>query len=81
MYVAPRGLISILLFFAIPESQLIADFNPTIFLIVIIGSNLVMTYGLMKFQGEGESEGEGEGEGESEGEGEDEVEMSVRGTG
>ena len=49
IFVAPRGLITILLFFGIPESQIIADFNPAILLIVILGSNLVMTYGLMKF--------------------------------
>ena len=50
IYIAPRGLITILLFFGIPESQLITNFNPAILLIVILGSNLVMTYGLMQFK-------------------------------
>ena len=54
IYVAPRGLITILLFFAIPTSQLLPNFNPSILLIVILGSNLIMTYGLMKFKPEGE---------------------------
>ncbi len=50
VYVAPRGLITILLFFAIPEAQVLVNFNSAILLIVIIGSNLVMTYGLMKYK-------------------------------
>ena len=53
IYIAPRGLITILLFFAIPESQLIDGFMPATLLVVILVSNLIMTYGLMKYKPEG----------------------------
>lgn len=49
-HVAPRGLITILLFFAIPEEVAIEGFRPAILLMVILVSNLIMTYGLMKYE-------------------------------
>ncbi len=43
IYIAPRGLITILLFYAIPESVELKTFNPGILLFVIIGTSLIMT--------------------------------------
>jgi len=43
VYIAPRGLITILLFYAIPESVELETFNPGILLFVIIGTSLIMT--------------------------------------
>jgi NhaP-type Na+/H+ or K+/H+ antiporter len=43
LFIAPRGLITVLLFFAIPEEAEIASFEPGILLFVIIGTSLIMT--------------------------------------
>ena len=43
IYVAPRGLITILLFYAIPAEFQLASFNSGILLFVIIGTSLIMT--------------------------------------
>lgn len=43
LFVAPRGLITVLLFYAIPEEAQIATFEPGILLFVIIGTSLIMT--------------------------------------
>jgi len=43
----PRGLISILLFYSIPNSQLLEMANEGLLFIVIIGTSLVMTLGLL----------------------------------
>ncbi len=48
LYIAPRGLITILLFYSIPSQHQIADFSPAILLLVIICSSLIMMYGLIK---------------------------------
>ncbi|HFA47967.1 MAG TPA: sodium:proton exchanger [Bacteroidetes bacterium] len=48
LYIAPRGLITILLFFAIPATYMIEEFDSGILLYVILISSLVMTYGLIK---------------------------------
>ena len=45
LWIAPRGLITVLLFYAIPASHQTAAFNPAILLFVIIVSGLVMTAG------------------------------------
>ncbi|MDH5603991.1 MAG: cation:proton antiporter, partial [Cyclobacteriaceae bacterium] len=50
IYIAPRGLITILLFFGIPDELMLEGFRPAILLLVILGSNFLMTYGLMKFK-------------------------------
>jgi len=47
--IAPRGLITLLLFYSIPEELLNPAFNDGILLFVIIITSLVMTYGLIKF--------------------------------
>jgi len=43
LFVAPRGLITVLLFYAIPKEAQIATFEPGILLFVIIGTSLIMT--------------------------------------
>ncbi|MDH5399598.1 MAG: hypothetical protein OEX02_15720, partial [Cyclobacteriaceae bacterium] len=57
LFIAPRGLITVLLFFSVPESLAIEGFRPAILLLVILASNIVMTYGLMKHKPE-ETKGE-----------------------
>lgn len=47
-FIAPRGLITILLFFAIPAAYQIEAFDPGIILYTIIITSLVMSYGLIK---------------------------------
>ncbi|MGB0839096.1 MAG: cation:proton antiporter [Chitinophagales bacterium] len=47
LFLAPRGLITILLFYAIPTSLTLESFDPGILLYVIIISSLIMTYGLI----------------------------------
>jgi Sodium/hydrogen exchanger family len=54
LFIAPRGLITILLFFVIgahPEYA-IKDFNPGILLFVILISSIVMTWALIRYRGE-----------------------------
>lgn len=46
-WIAPRGLITVLLFFSIPLEFQDGNFNPAILLIVILASNFVMSGGLM----------------------------------
>ncbi|MFY0598676.1 MAG: cation:proton antiporter [Cyclobacteriaceae bacterium] len=55
--IAPRGLITLLLYYSIPSEFKIPDFNEGILLFIIIISSLLMTYGLIKF---GNKEGEKE---------------------
>ena len=54
LYIAPRGLITILLFFVISAHPryMIKDFNPGILLMVILVSSLVMTWALIRYRGE-----------------------------
>lgn len=47
LYIAPRGLITILLFFAIPTSMQNENFKPGILLFTILISSLIMTYSLV----------------------------------
>jgi NhaP-type Na+/H+ or K+/H+ antiporter len=49
LLVAPRGLITVLLFFSIPEEFQVAEFEPGILLFVIIVSSILMAVGLIKF--------------------------------
>lgn len=48
LWIAPRGLITILLFFAIPEDLMFEGFNNGILLYVIIISSLIMTFALIR---------------------------------
>ena len=47
VFVAPRGLITVLLFYSIPSEAQIEDFEPGILLCVIIGTSLIMTFAMI----------------------------------
>ncbi|MFA9371593.1 MAG: cation:proton antiporter [Labilibaculum antarcticum] len=47
LFIAPRGLITVLLFYSIPAEAQIADFEPGILLCVIIGTSLIMTFAMI----------------------------------
>jgi len=47
LFIAPRGLITILLFYAIPVEVEVAGFEPGILLFIIIGTSLIMTFALI----------------------------------
>jgi NhaP-type Na+/H+ or K+/H+ antiporter len=53
-YVAPRGLITILLFYSIPEDLISNSFQPGVILWVIILTSIYMTFGLIKYSKEPE---------------------------
>ena len=48
LFIAPRGLITVLLFYAIPAEAEIASFEPGILLFVIIGTSLIMTTAMIR---------------------------------
>jgi len=48
LFIAPRGLITILLFYNIPTEAIIPGFEPGILLFVIIGTSLIMTWAMIK---------------------------------
>ena len=48
LFIAPRGLITILLFYAIPTEAQVPGFEPGILLFIIIGTSLIMTWALIK---------------------------------
>ncbi len=54
--IAPRGLITLLLFYSIPESFQQGSFNSGILLFIIIISSLAMTFGLVKNSAKKEEE-------------------------
>ena len=47
LYIAPRGLITILLYYAIPEEAKIEGFSEGILLFIIIGTSLIMTWAMI----------------------------------
>lgn len=47
LFVAPRGLITILLFYAIPTEAQVAGFEPGILLFIIIATSLIMTFAMI----------------------------------
>lgn len=47
LFIAPRGLITILLFYAIPKEAEIAGFDKGILLFIIIGTSLIMTVAMV----------------------------------
>lgn len=49
LFTAPRGLITILLFFNIPTEFQIAEFQSEILLVTIIASSIIMAVGMIKF--------------------------------
>ncbi len=48
LFVAPRGLITVLLFYAIPVEAQVIGFEPGILLFIIIGTSLIMTFAMIK---------------------------------
>ncbi|WP_066631971.1 cation:proton antiporter domain-containing protein [Labilibacter marinus] len=50
VFIAPRGLISVLLYFAIPDEFLINDFETGILLFVILGSSIIMAWALVHYK-------------------------------
>lgn len=48
LFIAPRGLITILLFYAIPVQAQVPGFEPGILLFLIIGTSLIMTWALIR---------------------------------
>ncbi|MEZ5070341.1 MAG: cation:proton antiporter [Bacteroidales bacterium] len=57
VWMAPRGLITILLFYSIPESLVVEEFNMGILLLVILTSSILMAGALIRFRkGEQETE-------------------------
>lgn len=48
LYIAPRGLISILLFFDIPDNMKLSDTSDGLLLFVILATSLIMTFGLLR---------------------------------
>ncbi|HFC00636.1 MAG TPA: sodium:proton exchanger [Phaeodactylibacter sp.] len=47
LFIAPRGLITILLFYGIPEAAKVEGFNSGILLFIIIGTSLIMTVAMV----------------------------------
>lgn len=47
LYIAPRGLITVLLFYAIPKEATVAGFEPGILLFIIIGTSIIMTLAMI----------------------------------
>jgi len=50
IWLAPRGLITILLFFSIPENLIVEEFNTGILLLVILVSSVTMAIALIRFR-------------------------------
>lgn len=50
LFIAPRGLISVLLYFAIPKDFLINDFESGILLFIILGSSIIMAWALVHYK-------------------------------
>ena len=48
LFIAPRGLITILLYYAIPESAEVAGFQPGILLFIIIVTGVIMTFEMIR---------------------------------
>ena len=54
LYIAPRGLISILLYFNLPDSIKIVQIGPSFLFLVVLGTSIIMTLGLVLSQGKKE---------------------------
>ncbi|MGQ1787201.1 MULTISPECIES: cation:proton antiporter domain-containing protein [unclassified Saccharicrinis] len=50
VFIAPRGLISVLLYFAIPDDFLINDFETGILLFIILGTSILMAWALVHYK-------------------------------
>ena len=58
VWMAPRGLITVLLFFSIPRDLVVEDFNSGVLLLVILGSSIMMAVSLFKYRRKQKSAGE-----------------------
>lgn len=58
LFITPRGLITVLLFFSIPPKLISDSFNQDIILVTIIATSLIMTWGLIKYGHAGTDEQE-----------------------
>ncbi len=71
LFISPRGLISILLFYSIPDTMRLSDTADGLLLFVILATSLIMTYGLVATTKETEASAEeatsGEGNQEASG--------------
>ena len=47
LFIAPRGLITVLLFYAIPEEAHVPGFEKGILLFIIIATSLIMTFAMI----------------------------------
>ncbi|MCH8318935.1 MAG: cation:proton antiporter [Bacteroidetes bacterium] len=56
LYIAPRGLVTILLFFAIPEEFRVEGFDSGILLFTILATSIIMTFSLVSHKKKEESE-------------------------
>jgi hypothetical protein len=56
VWMAPRGLITILLFFSIPEHLIAEEFNTGILLLVILASSICMAIALIKYRKQSKQE-------------------------
>jgi len=50
IWMAPRGLITILLFYSIPENLVVAEFNEGILLLVILASSITMAVSMIRYR-------------------------------
>jgi len=50
VFIAPRGLISVLLYFAIPKDFLINDFETGVLLFIILGTSIIMAWSLVHYK-------------------------------
>ena len=53
IWMAPRGLITILLYYSIPEALRIPEFNEGVLLLVILASSIIMAVSLIKYKKSG----------------------------
>ena len=60
IWLAPRGLITILLFFSIPSELVAEEFNSGILLLVILASSILMAYALISYRRQAGTEAEKE---------------------
>lgn len=49
LFLMPRGLVTILLFYSIPQTRMMANFNPGVLLFVVIVTSFMMMFGLLFF--------------------------------
>ncbi len=53
IWMAPRGLITILLYYSIPEALAVPEFNEGVLLLVILASSIIMAVSLIKYRKSG----------------------------